>query len=69
MLDAIDTEAVTWQHPLLNFPIVDALKARGLAVFAWTVDDMEVAKKLLAFGVDGIISNCAADLTQIGREA
>ena len=67
LLDAIDTEAVTWQHPLLNFPIVDALKARGLAVFAWTVDDMEVAKRLLAFGVDGIISNCAADLVQIGR--
>jgi len=68
LLDAIDTEAVTWQHPLLNFPIVDALKARGLAVFAWTVDDMEIAKKLLAFGVDGIISNCAAELNQIGRE-
>jgi glycerophosphoryl diester phosphodiesterase len=67
LLDAIDTEAVTWHHHLLNFPIVDALKSRGLAVFAWTVDDMPTAEKLLAFGVDGIISNCAAELVMLGR--
>jgi glycerophosphoryl diester phosphodiesterase len=59
LLDSIDTEAVTWQHPLLNAQTVDALKSRGFEVYAWTVDDMEIAQRLIAYGVDGIISNRA----------
>jgi glycerophosphoryl diester phosphodiesterase len=59
LLDSIDTEAVTWQYPLLNEATVSALKGRGFTVYAWTVDDMDVAARLIGYGVDGIISNRA----------
>jgi glycerophosphoryl diester phosphodiesterase len=44
-------------HGLLTPATVDALKGAGSTIFAWTVDDVERARTLLAWGVDGIISN------------
>lgn len=63
LLPTIDTGAVTWQYPLLSAGRIAALHARGLTVFAWTVDDPAIMRRLLADGVDGIISN-RADLLQ-----
>jgi glycerophosphoryl diester phosphodiesterase len=57
LLPTIDTEAVTWHHTMLNPARIRALQARGLRVFAWTVDDEPTMAALLAAGVDGIISN------------
>jgi len=65
LLDSIDTQAVTWQYPLLTSKTVSALKSRGFAVYAWTVDDMAIARKLIDDGVDGIISNCVDELTEL----
>jgi glycerophosphoryl diester phosphodiesterase len=56
-LTSLDVEAVTWQHPLLNAPRIATLHARGLRVFAWTVDDLPTMRRLLEDGVDGLISN------------
>jgi glycerophosphoryl diester phosphodiesterase len=64
-LDSIDTEAVTWQYPLLNASTIDALKSRGFTVYAWTVDDIEIANRLVDDGVDGIISNRAEMFSQL----
>ncbi|MCW3096277.1 MAG: Glycerophosphoryl diester phosphodiesterase [Chthonomonadaceae bacterium] len=63
-LDALTTDAVTWQYPLLTVDRIAALHARDLRVFAWTVDDLEIMQRLVADGVDGIISN-RADLLVI----
>lgn len=63
MLPAIDTDAVTWEHPLLTAERIAALHERGLRVFAWTVDDPAVMRRLVTDGVDGIISN-RADLLE-----
>jgi glycerophosphoryl diester phosphodiesterase len=35
---------------------------RGLRVFTWTLDDPDVARKLAAWGVDGIITNEPAEI-------
>ncbi len=59
----LNVQAVTWQHPLLTPQRIEALHAHGLQVFAWTVDDFEVQRRLRDWGVDGIISN-RADLLQ-----
>jgi len=59
LLPAIDTEAVTWHHSLLDAERVQALHSRGLIVYAWTVDKSETMRRLLEAGVDGIISNRA----------
>jgi glycerophosphoryl diester phosphodiesterase len=58
-LDALSTDAVTWQYPLLTPERIHRLQARNLRVFAWTVDDAEIMQHLVAAGVDGIISNRA----------
>jgi glycerophosphoryl diester phosphodiesterase len=58
-LPALDTEAVTLEHPLVTPERVALCRARGIAVYAWTVDDLASMGRLLHLGVDGIISNRA----------
>lgn len=53
----LDVQAVTWQYPLLAPERITGLQAQGLQVFAWTVDDFDIQKRLRDWGVDGIISN------------
>ncbi|HZP81592.1 MAG TPA: glycerophosphodiester phosphodiesterase [Chthonomonadaceae bacterium] len=56
-LETLDLQAVTWEHPLLAPERIAACHARGLTVYAWTVDDLPTMRRLLSDGVDGIISN------------
>jgi len=56
-VETIDTYAVTWEHSLLNASRIQKLHARGLKVFAWTVDDISIMQRLINDRVDGIISN------------
>jgi glycerophosphoryl diester phosphodiesterase len=44
---------------------VDALKGVGSVIFAWTVDSEPRARRLLAWGVDGITSNRIEILNRI----
>ena len=64
-LAILTTDAVTWQYPLLNADRIAALHSRNLRVFAWTVDDPDIMRRLHADGVDGIISNRADLLVQL----
>lgn len=57
ILSNLDTQAVTWEHPLLTSERISALHSRGVAVYAWTVDDFPTMLRLQEMGVDGIISN------------
>ena len=49
---------------LLTEAAAALLEERGLEVFCWTVDDPEEARRHIALGADGIISN---DLTLLAR--
>lgn len=64
-LATLTTDAVTWQYPLLTAARIAALHRRNLRVYAWTVDDADVMRRLLADGVDGIISNRADLLVKL----
>ncbi|MBW3625381.1 MAG: glycerophosphodiester phosphodiesterase [Armatimonadetes bacterium] len=64
-IDSLDTDAVTWQYPLLNRERVERLHDRGLWVFAWTVDAWVEMERLVSMGVDGIISNRTDLLMQL----
>jgi glycerophosphoryl diester phosphodiesterase len=55
---------VCLHHGFLTEPVERLLKERGLEVFCWTVDDHEEARRLVAMGVDGVISN---DLTLLAQ--
>lgn len=58
-LPTLDTDAVTLEHPLVTPERMAACRARGIAVYAWTVDDLSTMRRLLDLGVDGLISNRA----------
>ena len=49
--------AVWVYHPLITRRLVEAAHGVGVAVIAWTVDELERAQRLAALGVDGICSN------------
>ncbi len=59
---------VCMAREFLSDEIVELLKERGLQVFCWTVDDAAEARRLLALGVDGIISNNIPLLERLGNE-
>jgi len=50
---------VSCRHQLLSEELVQRLHARGLAVVAWTVDDVDRARELVRWGVDGITTHQA----------
>jgi glycerophosphoryl diester phosphodiesterase len=53
----LDTDAVTWEHPLVTAERVTRLHDRGLFVYAWTVDDLATMRRVIEAGVDGVITN------------
>jgi hypothetical protein len=57
---------VCMAREFVNDEIVRFLEDKGLRVFCWTVDDPAEARRLLALGVDGIISNSIPLLEQLG---
>jgi len=62
-----DTGAtVLWQEQsLIDAPLVDALHTAGYRIYAWTVDDPEDMRRLLALHVDGLCTN----VPDVGRRA
>jgi glycerophosphoryl diester phosphodiesterase len=55
------------RHTLLSADVVARLHAEGLRVFAWTVNTRHRAEELLAWGVDGVISD-DVEVLQFGEE-
>ncbi len=57
VIERIDTDAVTVDLRIIDAVFVARCHTRGLAVLAWTVDDLALMRRLLALGVDGLTSN------------
>jgi glycerophosphoryl diester phosphodiesterase len=55
--------AVMLQHRLVTPAAVAEAHARGLPVLAWTVDEAEDVRRVLAAGVDGVITNDPSSVT------
>lgn len=53
----LQVNAVWVYHPIITPKAVDVAHDLGLELMAWTVDDPERMRELLAMGVDGICSN------------
>lgn len=52
----VDGLDLSFKGPI-DAAFVQRVKAAGLKVYVWTVDDFEIAKRLVAAGVDGITTN------------
>ena len=61
--------AVGVHHPNVDAAFVAAARARGLAVHPWTVDDVAEASRLVALGVDGLITNVPGVIAPVVRDA
>ena len=46
-----------YRHRLWSRQVVARLHRRGWKVFVWTVNDVRTMRRLMAWGVDGVISN------------
>lgn len=57
LIERIDTDAVTVDQRVIDAALIERCHARGLAVLAWTVDELVAMERLLAMGVDGLTSN------------
>jgi glycerophosphoryl diester phosphodiesterase len=53
---------VAWSYKDLNGPAITNLHWHGYKVWAWTADEPADWQRLLACGVDGIITNCPGQL-------
>ena len=53
---------VSCRHSLLDERVVRTLHERGMLVVAWTVDDVERARELASWGVDGITTHKVREL-------
>ena len=54
---AIGSEVVGWRYTDLNADSIAAAHAAGLKVWSYTVDKPDEARKLVAAGLDGLITN------------
>jgi glycerophosphoryl diester phosphodiesterase len=54
---------------VVNHAFVDAAHDQGVAVHVWTIDDPEEMTRLLAMGVDGVVTDRPAVLAGILRQA
>lgn len=64
LLPCLPVQGVHPHHSLLDQAGVAAFKQKGLLVYTWTVNDLELARRLLAWGVDGIIGDYPEVLLQ-----
>jgi glycerophosphoryl diester phosphodiesterase len=54
---ALGCEAVITHHPLMDEALVQALHGAGLRALCYTVNDAVQARRLLAIGIDGLITD------------
>ena len=55
--EAVGATVANLRWTLISPGLVDLLHERGLEVWAWTVDDPDIAAALMRWGVDAITSN------------
>ena len=60
-LDGVDVKAV----PSVNASFVRKVKEAGLQLYVYTVDDVDHAKALMRYGIDGLTTNCPALMKDI----
>ena len=66
MLEHDPIDGICLNQALIEEPLIERLKALGIVIYTWTVDELWRAHELLELGVDGIISNSLETLGLLG---
>jgi len=69
LLRAYQCDLICVHHRLISPKMIAATHAAGGQIWAWTVDDCDLAERLSRWGVDGICSNRLPVLNALGRSA
>lgn len=64
LVDEVGASAMTLNHRAVTSATVERSHELGVAVFAWTVNDADVARRLDEIGVDGVITDDPRILTR-----
>jgi glycerophosphoryl diester phosphodiesterase len=62
---ALGVSVIGWEASYFTPDNIAAIHRRGLRAWAWTVDDVSLARQLIAAGIDGLISNVPAKIQAI----
>jgi glycerophosphoryl diester phosphodiesterase len=57
LLDSARASVAVLHYSVVSRAAVEQAHARGAAVLAWTVDQVPALERVLAAGVDGVITN------------
>lgn len=68
-LPRLGVESMWVYHPLVSRGLAAATGAAGVELIAWTVDELERMRKLVALGVDGLCSNDPRLFAQLAAPA
>ncbi|MDX6609181.1 MAG: glycerophosphoryl diester phosphodiesterase [Solirubrobacterales bacterium] len=66
-LPKFGVESMWVYHPLVSRRLARITKLAGVELIAWTVDDLARMQRLVAAGVDGLVSNDPRLFTQLDR--
>lgn len=66
MLEHDPIRGICLNQALIEESLIEHLKALGITIYTWTVDDLWRAHELLELGIDGIISNSLETLGLLG---
>jgi glycerophosphoryl diester phosphodiesterase len=57
MARGAEADVLSLHHVVLSAETVRRLRRRGIGVFAWTVNDRQALDRVLALGVDGVVTD------------
>lgn len=64
-IQALGASFVGWNNDYLTKAHIDAIHARGLRAWVWTVDDPQRAEQLIDWGINAITSNVPAVIKDV----
>jgi glycerophosphoryl diester phosphodiesterase len=57
-------DIIVWDHQKISRREIEQIHKLGKKAWAYTIDDVEKAKQLVAAGLDGVITNKPAEMIQ-----
>jgi glycerophosphoryl diester phosphodiesterase len=64
---ATGADVIVWDHQKIGRREIEQIHKLGKKAWAYTIDDLDKAKQLVAAGLDGVITNKPAEMAQLRK--